>query len=113
MKVFIQERGTGNFLTLGGEWSTSWEKARDFGRAMPALDFCKANTLLQVEVVLVFEDGCLSVRLDPSQLQKRVPPIPNQDYRPGAQLLFALVLSRGWQWWVETEGAFGGLPCLG
>jgi hypothetical protein len=65
MKVFVQNKKTDLFLTDDGNWISCREQARDFKRAIGALEFCIQKKEHDVWILLAFENEALNVQLDP------------------------------------------------
>jgi hypothetical protein len=65
MKVFVQKKKTDLFLDPAGNWVSGQREARDFKRAICALEFCIEKKEHAVWILLVFENEALNVQLDP------------------------------------------------
>lgn len=56
MRILLQQKGTGLYLTGVDAWSPHSSEAMDFVSSTAALDFCAANKLADVQLVLKFEE---------------------------------------------------------
>ncbi|MBI4663418.1 MAG: hypothetical protein HY735_31845 [Verrucomicrobia bacterium] len=63
MKILIQHKGNGRFLTGDGTWSDDDQSAKDFANASQAVQFCKERGLKDVQVTLRFETGLPDIAL--------------------------------------------------
>jgi hypothetical protein len=72
MRILLQHKGTGLYLRDGDAWSGNSAEAMDFVSSTAALDFCAANRMDQVQLVLRFEEEKHDIVL---------PVVPDIDYR--------------------------------
>lgn len=56
MRILLQHKGTGLYLRDVDAWSANSAEALDFVSSTAALDFCTANHVDQVQLVLRFEE---------------------------------------------------------
>lgn len=57
LRILVQHKGTGCFLTEDGAWVEEGNLARDFANASIASQFCKERDLKDVQITLRFETG--------------------------------------------------------
>jgi hypothetical protein len=62
MKVLLQNMTTKLFFRQGG-WTEDVEKARDFPNSLNAINYCNANGLKNVQVLLKFKQPRYDVAL--------------------------------------------------
>ena len=79
MRILLQQKPTGLYLTGVDSWSESATEAMDFLSSTAALEFCATNQLTEMQLVLRFEeqkhDIVLPVTL-PTQPRSQPPPRP-------------------------------------
>jgi len=63
MKVLLQNLNTKLFFKQPGGWTEDTEKARDFPNSLNAINFCNANELRDVQVILKFKQQRYDVAL--------------------------------------------------
>jgi hypothetical protein len=63
MKVLLQNLNTKLFFKRPGGWTDDLEKARDFPNSLNAINFCNANGLRDVQVLLKFNQPRYDVAL--------------------------------------------------
>jgi len=63
MKVLLQNLKTKLFFKEIGIWTADIEKARDFPNSLNAINFCNANGLKDVQVLLKFKQERYDVAL--------------------------------------------------
>jgi len=57
MKVLIQNKSTGLFLSDSIQWITNADNARSFEHALDAFRFCRDNQIRNTKIVLRFENS--------------------------------------------------------
>lgn len=85
--MYLADKKTGRFWTARKKWASTMKAAHDFGRIIPARDYCKEHQLKDVELVLVFSGSNTAVRVDAlveDQLKAK-----GLDAAIGASLVFA------------------------
>lgn len=71
MKILVEEKKTGRFLTELGSWTIDARQAKDFKRTTSAIEHCLQENLQEVCVLMMFGmDRGLDVRLEPFSLQR-------------------------------------------
>jgi len=65
MKVYIQHTGSGLYLKNVEEWVKEEDQAQCFNSTMPAIDFCIANKIQTVLILMRFGDPCYDIELRP------------------------------------------------
>ena len=63
MKIFIQHKGTGRYLSEEGVWVDDGGLAKDFANAPSAVQFCKERGLKDVQISLKFQTGLPDLNL--------------------------------------------------
>lgn len=63
MKVLLQNLTTKLFFRQPGSWTDDAEKARDFPNSLNAINYCSANGLKGVRVLLKFKQERYDVAL--------------------------------------------------
>jgi len=63
LKILIQHKGTGRYLTEDGLWMDEDEGAKDFPNASRAVDFCREHQLKDVQITLRFDTGLPDIAL--------------------------------------------------
>lgn len=63
LKILIQHKGTGRYLTEDGAWVDQEEGAKDFPNASRAVDFCREHKLKDVQITLRFNTGLPDIAL--------------------------------------------------
>lgn len=63
LKILIQHKGTGRYLTEDGAWVDLEEGAKDFPNASRAVDFCREHKLKDVQITLRFDTGLPDIAL--------------------------------------------------
>jgi hypothetical protein len=75
MRILIQQRASGRYFKDIQEWTRDHLEAMDFGTSSRAIDFCVANGLSGVQLVLKFEeeefDLVLPLTVEPGQKAQR------------------------------------------
>jgi hypothetical protein len=61
MRILLQQKQTGLYFKDIGQWSESTADAWDFLSSTSAIDFCVANKISDVQLVLKFEDHPYSI----------------------------------------------------
>ena len=56
MRILLQQKGTGLYFRDIGAWSRDSLEAMDFVSSTSAIDFCVANKLSDLQLVLKFDD---------------------------------------------------------
>ena len=56
MRILLQQKGTGFYLTGVDAWSAHSSEALDFVSSTAALDFCAVNKVAEVHLVLKFDE---------------------------------------------------------
>jgi len=56
MRILLQQKGTGLYFKNIGDWSRTSSEAMDFVSSTSAIDFCVANKLSDLQLVLKFDD---------------------------------------------------------
>ena len=56
MRILLQQKETGLYFKDAGVWSRACSDAMDFLSSTAAIDFCVANKILDVQLVLKFEE---------------------------------------------------------
>jgi hypothetical protein len=56
MRILLQQRDSGLYLGAIDAWTAEPAEAMDFVSSTAALDFCAANKLASVQIVLKFEE---------------------------------------------------------
>jgi hypothetical protein len=72
MRILLQQKGTGLYLKEVDVWSQESAEAMDFVSSTAALDFCAANGLVQMQLVLKFTEENYDIVL---------PATPGAEYR--------------------------------
>lgn len=65
MRILLQHKVTGLYLTDTGGWSRLSSEALDFVSSTTALDFCAANALKDIQLVLKFQEEKFDIVLPP------------------------------------------------
>ena len=76
MRILLQEKATSLYFKDVGNWTPEPAEAMDFLSSTKAIDFCVANKIAGVQLVLNFEDQLHDIVL-PMVTDRRYP-------RPGA-----------------------------
>jgi hypothetical protein len=63
MRVLLRSTKTNLFYESGSDWTADSEAAHDFGNSARAIQFVVEWRLLNVEVVLAFDDPHYNIRL--------------------------------------------------
>ena len=63
MKVLLQNIKTGLFFKETGVWTDDCTEAREFPNSLSAINFCNANGLKEVQVLLKFKQPRYDVSL--------------------------------------------------
>lgn len=56
MRILLQQKSTGTYLQDLGTWTREPADAMDFLSSTSAIDFCAANKILDVQLVLKFDE---------------------------------------------------------
>ena len=80
MRILLQQRDTGLYFEDIDAWTAEIAEAMDFVSSTAALDFCAANHLGGVQIVLKFDGEKYDIVLPPIATEAQ----PN--YRPGASI---------------------------
>lgn len=56
MRILLQEKNSGNYFKDVGEWISDSSEAMDFLSSTSAIDFCVANKISGVQIVLKFDE---------------------------------------------------------
>ena len=78
MRILLQQRDTGLYFEDIDSWTAESTEAMDFVGSTAALDFCAANHLSGVQIVLKFDGEKYDIVLPPEATQ------PPSNYRPSA-----------------------------
>ena len=78
MRILLQQRDTGLYFEDIDSWTADAAEAMDFVSSTAALDFCAANHLDGVQIVLKFVGEKYDIVLPPVTAQ------PQSNYRPSA-----------------------------
>ena len=65
MKFLVQKKSTEMFLKENGTWTRDPNKGRDFASSIAAVNFCLAEKMQDVFIVLAFKEERLNLKLDP------------------------------------------------
>ena len=79
MRILLQQKETGLYFKDVGSWTHASLDAMDFVSSTAAIDFCAANKLVGVQLVLKFDEEKCDIVM---------PVLPSRDLsgdRPGAQ----------------------------
>jgi hypothetical protein len=71
VKVLLQNLTTKLYFRQAGDWTGDVEKARDFPNSLNAINYCNANSLKDVRVLLKFKQDRYDVALP--VLERREP----------------------------------------
>ena len=56
MKILLQRKETGDYFQEPGTWTRESADAMDFLSSTSAIDYCAANKILDVQLVLKFDE---------------------------------------------------------
>ncbi|MEY2467298.1 MAG: hypothetical protein QOD03_1819 [Verrucomicrobiota bacterium] len=56
MRILIQQKESGLYFQDIGAWTADWNLAMDFHNSTAAIDFCVANKIHNIQLVLKFEE---------------------------------------------------------
>ena len=56
MRILLQQKDTGLYVKDVGDWTREPGEAMDFVSSTKAIDFCVANKIAEVQLVLKFEE---------------------------------------------------------
>ena len=73
MRILLQKQSTGLYFKEGGTWTREAAEAVDFLSSTKAIDFCMANGITGVQLVLKFEEQLYDIVL-PMVSDSRRPP---------------------------------------
>lgn len=65
MRFLVQKKSTEMFLKENGTWTRDPKKGKDFASSIAAVNFCLAEKMHDVFIVLAFEEERLNLKLDP------------------------------------------------
>jgi hypothetical protein len=74
MRVILQQIATEMYFQGAGEWTIDPDKAHNFGSSLKAIDYCLAQKLTGVEVVLKFTEAQYDIHLSVTGNRKKPPP---------------------------------------
>jgi hypothetical protein len=63
MRILVQHKGTGLYVTDEGTWHKDFRTARDFASTSSASEFCRERGLQDVHIALKFEGGLIDITL--------------------------------------------------
>ena len=63
LKILLQHKGTGRYLTEAGAWVDREDDAKDFADSACATKFSKEHALKDVQITLRFETGLPDIAL--------------------------------------------------
>lgn len=71
MRILLQQKATGLYFKDVGTWVRSGSEAMDFVSSTSAIDFCVANRLKDVQLVLKFEEQQYDIVLPVRSVQDK------------------------------------------
>jgi len=63
MRILLQQKKSGLYLKEAGDWTSDATEAIDFLSSTRAIDFCVANRVSDVQLVLKFEEQLYDIVL--------------------------------------------------
>lgn len=81
MKILLQHKTTGHYLTESGSWSADTLEAMSFLSSTSAIDYCLAHEISGVQIVLKFQEQHYDIVLPMIADHRRSPVSPRKSSR--------------------------------